>query len=117
MNNHSYVLLQYMALCTKINFKFVQYNQYRNTALLPILSVISPRSYPYTMPATLYNPTTLSHIIHNTIIYYTPYNYISIMYISCCYHLSITCYIIKYIIAMCYIIIYYINTHITLYNT
>ena len=74
----------------------MQFIQYRNTALLPILSVISPRSY---------NPTILSYIIHYAIIYYAPYNYISIMYISCIYHVSIT-----YLSNIYYYIIY--NTHI-----
>lgn len=89
----------------KIYFKFMQFIQYRNTASYPILSVISPRSYPYTMPATLYNHTTLSHIIHNSIIYYAPYNYISIIYIillSSIYH------VLYNQIHYCYALYYYI---------
>lgn len=72
------------------------------------------RSYPSYRPDPIpYNPTT---------IYYTPYNYISIMYISCCYHLSITYYIINYIIVshtmqsnillLCVVLLYLISTRI-----
>ena len=45
-----------------------------------------PDPIPYNAPQS-YNPTALSHIIHKAIIYYTPYNHISIMYI---YHTAIT---------------------------
>lgn len=80
-----------------------------------------PDPIPYNV-TTPYNPTTLSHIIHHAIIYYTPYNYISIMYISYCYHLSIIYYIFNHIIVshtmqsnillLCIVLLYLISIRI-----
>lgn len=114
MNNCSY---EWLFICSPIIYGIMYKNKFQICAIYPIpkyciLSDLMRHITPIISSTTPYNPTILSYIIHNAIIYYAPYNYISIMYISYCYHLSITYYIIKYIIAMHCIIISYINTHI-----
>lgn len=106
MNNHSYEqpFICYPTIYSIMHKKYIlNLCNLSNTEILHLI-----RSYPLYRRSYPLQP----HTIHNAIIYYAPYNYISIMYISYCYHLSITYYIIKYIIAMHCIIISYINTHI-----
>ena len=82
----------------KINFKFVQYNQYWNTAPLLILSVISPRTYPL-------QPYTIHHIT----IYLSCIYHIAITYLSHTIHSTISLYtILCNQIYYCYALYYYI---------
>ena len=117
MNNHSY---EQLFICSPIIYSIMYKNKFQICAIYPIpkyciLSDLIPHNI------------TLSCIIHNAITYYTQYNYISIMYISYCYHLSTTYYIINYIIVshtmqsnillLCIVLLYLISIHIQPYTT
>lgn len=122
MNNHSYVLIQY----TTVHHVTTIYSGLVSHTITTYITDLIRHIAPNLSPTTPYNPTTLytilSHTIHYAIIYHTPYNYISIMYISYCYHLSITYHIIKYIIIyhtmqsnislLCIVLLYFISIRI-----